>query len=60
MNTEVDSNGLSTVGIINDADNWTLDSGFYKTPVKYSLETMYGTTLIKTVFKITKNEELKE
>ena len=37
MNTEVDSNGLSTVGIINDADNWTLDSGFYKTPVKYSL-----------------------
>lgn len=34
---EVDSNGLSTVGTIKDADNWTLDSGFYKTPSKYSL-----------------------
>ena len=30
-------NGLSTVGTIKDADNWTLDSGFYKTPSKYSL-----------------------
>ncbi|MBU5609457.1 SdrD B-like domain-containing protein, partial [Staphylococcus epidermidis] len=36
-NAEVDSNGLSTVGTIKDADNWTLDSGFYKTPSKYSL-----------------------
>ncbi|WP_049385894.1 SdrD B-like domain-containing protein, partial [Staphylococcus capitis] len=36
-NSEVDSNGLSTVGTIKDADNWTLDSGFYKTPSKYSL-----------------------
>ncbi|NUI86030.1 SdrD B-like domain-containing protein, partial [Staphylococcus borealis] len=31
-----DSDGLTTTGVINDADNWTLDSGFYKTP-KYSL-----------------------
>ncbi|WP_218089692.1 MSCRAMM family adhesin SdrC, partial [Staphylococcus aureus] len=31
-----DSNGLSTTGVIKDADNMTLDSGFYKTP-KYSL-----------------------
>ncbi|WP_086039468.1 MSCRAMM family adhesin SdrE, partial [Staphylococcus aureus] len=31
-----DSNGLTTTGVIKDADNWTLDSGFYKTP-KYSL-----------------------
>ena len=31
-NAEVDSNGLGTVGTIKDADNWTLDSGFYKTP----------------------------
>ncbi|HCZ9764221.1 TPA: carboxypeptidase regulatory-like domain-containing protein, partial [Staphylococcus aureus] len=34
--TEKDSNGLTTTGIIKDADNMTLDSGFYKTP-KYSL-----------------------
>ncbi|WP_218117741.1 SdrD B-like domain-containing protein, partial [Staphylococcus sp. HMSC056D08] len=33
---EKDSNGLTTTGVINGADNWTLDSGFYKTP-KYSL-----------------------
>ncbi|HCW7713251.1 TPA: fibrinogen-binding adhesin SdrG C-terminal domain-containing protein, partial [Staphylococcus aureus] len=32
----VDSDGLTTTGVIKDADNWTLDSGFYKTP-KYSL-----------------------
>ncbi|MUN95140.1 YSIRK-type signal peptide-containing protein, partial [Staphylococcus sp. 170179] len=25
-----DSDGLTTTGVINDADNWTLDSGFYK------------------------------
>ena len=31
-----DSDGLTTTGVINGADNWTLDSGFYKTP-KYSL-----------------------
>ncbi|WP_046472879.1 SdrD B-like domain-containing protein, partial [Staphylococcus aureus] len=31
-----DSNGLTTTGVIKDADNMTLDSGFYKTP-KYSL-----------------------
>ncbi|MEB7367662.1 SdrD B-like domain-containing protein, partial [Staphylococcus borealis] len=31
-----DSDGLTTVGIIKDEDNWTLDSGFYKTP-KYNL-----------------------
>ncbi|HEA5897978.1 TPA: fibrinogen-binding adhesin SdrG C-terminal domain-containing protein, partial [Staphylococcus aureus] len=31
-----DSNGLTTTGVIKDTDNWTLDSGFYKTP-KYSL-----------------------
>ncbi|TGN24452.1 LPXTG cell wall anchor domain-containing protein [Staphylococcus pragensis] len=31
-----DSDGLSTIGIIKDEDNWTLDSGFYKTP-KYKL-----------------------
>ena len=36
-NSEVDSNGLSTVGVIQDGDNWTLDSGFYKTTSKYSL-----------------------
>ncbi|MEN0209697.1 SdrD B-like domain-containing protein, partial [Staphylococcus aureus] len=35
-NTEKDSNGLTTTGVIKDADNMTLDSGFYKTP-KYSL-----------------------
>ncbi|PVE38062.1 MSCRAMM family adhesin SdrD, partial [Staphylococcus aureus] len=34
--TEKDSNGLTTTGVIKDADNMTLDSGFYKTP-KYSL-----------------------
>ncbi|HDG2127988.1 TPA: carboxypeptidase regulatory-like domain-containing protein, partial [Staphylococcus aureus] len=33
--TEKDSNGLTTTGVIKDADNMTLDSGFYKTP-KYS------------------------
>ncbi|MBT1122127.1 carboxypeptidase regulatory-like domain-containing protein, partial [Pseudomonas nitrititolerans] len=33
---EKDSNGLTTTGVINGADNMTLDSGFYKTP-KYSL-----------------------
>ncbi|HDA7817347.1 TPA: fibrinogen-binding adhesin SdrG C-terminal domain-containing protein, partial [Staphylococcus aureus] len=32
----VDSDGLTTTGVIKDADNMTLDSGFYKTP-KYSL-----------------------
>ncbi|HEH0545079.1 TPA: carboxypeptidase regulatory-like domain-containing protein, partial [Staphylococcus aureus] len=32
----IDSNGTSTTGVIKDADNMTLDSGFYKTP-KYSL-----------------------
>ncbi|HCY8691342.1 TPA: fibrinogen-binding adhesin SdrG C-terminal domain-containing protein, partial [Staphylococcus aureus] len=32
----VDSDGLTTTGVIKDADNRTLDSGFYKTP-KYSL-----------------------
>ncbi|KPH57863.1 serine-aspartate repeat protein F [Staphylococcus epidermidis] len=37
VNSEVDSNGLSTVGVIQDGDNWTLDSGFYKTSSKYSL-----------------------
>ncbi len=31
-----DSNGLTTTGVINGADNMTLDSGFYKTP-KYNL-----------------------
>ncbi|PTK52549.1 hypothetical protein BUZ33_12995, partial [Staphylococcus haemolyticus] len=31
-----DSDGLTTVGIIENEDNWTLDSGFYKTP-KYNL-----------------------
>ncbi|HIE0703047.1 TPA: SdrD B-like domain-containing protein, partial [Staphylococcus aureus] len=30
--TEKDSNGLTTTGVIKDADNMTLDSGFYKTP----------------------------
>ncbi|MBS3236838.1 carboxypeptidase regulatory-like domain-containing protein, partial [Staphylococcus aureus] len=34
--TEKDSNGLTTTGVIKDADNMTLDSSFYKTP-KYSL-----------------------
>ncbi|HDA1669676.1 TPA: carboxypeptidase regulatory-like domain-containing protein, partial [Staphylococcus aureus] len=34
--TEKDSNGLTTTGVIKDADNMTLDSGFYKTS-KYSL-----------------------
>ncbi|HDP6153390.1 TPA: carboxypeptidase regulatory-like domain-containing protein, partial [Staphylococcus aureus] len=34
--TEKDSNGLTTTGVINGADNMTLDSGFYKTP-KYNL-----------------------
>ncbi|MBS3259411.1 carboxypeptidase regulatory-like domain-containing protein, partial [Staphylococcus aureus] len=34
--TEKDSNGLTTTGVIKDADNMTLDSGFYKTQ-KYSL-----------------------
>ncbi|HAR6677110.1 TPA: YSIRK-type signal peptide-containing protein, partial [Staphylococcus aureus] len=34
--TEKDSNGLTTTGVIKDADNMTLDSGYYKTP-KYSL-----------------------
>ncbi|HDI7400253.1 TPA: carboxypeptidase regulatory-like domain-containing protein, partial [Staphylococcus aureus] len=34
--TEKDSNRLTTTGVIKDADNMTLDSGFYKTP-KYSL-----------------------
>ncbi|HDC3632893.1 TPA: carboxypeptidase regulatory-like domain-containing protein, partial [Staphylococcus aureus] len=34
--TEKDSNGLTATGVIKDADNMTLDSGFYKTP-KYSL-----------------------
>ncbi|HEA4021300.1 TPA: carboxypeptidase regulatory-like domain-containing protein, partial [Staphylococcus aureus] len=34
--TEKDSNGLTTTGVIKDSDNMTLDSGFYKTP-KYSL-----------------------
>ncbi|WP_070003805.1 SdrD B-like domain-containing protein, partial [Staphylococcus aureus] len=34
--TEKDSNGLTTTGVIKDTDNMTLDSGFYKTP-KYSL-----------------------
>ncbi|EWO36693.1 SdrD B-like domain-containing protein, partial [Staphylococcus aureus] len=34
--TEKDSNGLTTTGVIKDADNMTLDSGFYKIP-KYSL-----------------------
>ncbi len=29
-------NGLTTTGVINGADNMTLDSGFYKTP-KYNL-----------------------
>ncbi|WP_176744747.1 SdrD B-like domain-containing protein, partial [Staphylococcus sp. HMSC065C09] len=33
---EKDSDGLTTTGVINGADNWTLDSGFYKTP-KYNL-----------------------
>ncbi|HDK4045509.1 TPA: fibrinogen-binding adhesin SdrG C-terminal domain-containing protein, partial [Staphylococcus aureus] len=32
----VDSDGLTTTGVIKDADNMTLDNGFYKTP-KYSL-----------------------
>ncbi|MEJ7474804.1 SdrD B-like domain-containing protein, partial [Staphylococcus saprophyticus] len=32
----VDSDGLTVTGVIKDANNWTLDSGFYKTP-KYSL-----------------------
>ncbi|MDR7653480.1 SdrD B-like domain-containing protein, partial [Staphylococcus argenteus] len=32
----VDSDGLTTTGVIKDADNMTLDSGFYKTQ-KYSL-----------------------
>ncbi|TBW68389.1 SdrD B-like domain-containing protein, partial [Staphylococcus lugdunensis] len=32
----VDSNGITTTGIINGADNLTIDSGFYKTP-KYSV-----------------------
>ncbi|MDF1653453.1 SdrD B-like domain-containing protein, partial [Pseudomonas aeruginosa] len=32
----VDSDGLTTTGVIKDADNMTLDSGFYKTP-KYNL-----------------------
>ncbi|MEB3517250.1 SdrD B-like domain-containing protein, partial [Staphylococcus haemolyticus] len=32
---EKDSDGLTTTGVINGADNWTLDSGFYKTP-KYN------------------------
>ncbi|HEB2325039.1 TPA: fibrinogen-binding adhesin SdrG C-terminal domain-containing protein, partial [Staphylococcus aureus] len=32
----VDSDGLTTTGVIKDANNMTLDSGFYKTP-KYSL-----------------------
>ncbi len=31
-NTEKDSNGLTTTGVIKDADNMTLDSGFHKTP----------------------------
>ncbi|MCI2753590.1 SdrD B-like domain-containing protein, partial [Staphylococcus lugdunensis] len=35
-NDEKDSDGLTTTGVINGADNWTLDSGFYKTP-KYNL-----------------------
>ncbi|WP_141756721.1 SdrD B-like domain-containing protein, partial [Staphylococcus sp. HMSC034C12] len=35
-NNEKDSDGLTTTGVINGADNWTLDSGFYKTP-KYNL-----------------------
>ncbi|HDI7657740.1 TPA: carboxypeptidase regulatory-like domain-containing protein, partial [Staphylococcus aureus] len=35
-NIEKDSNGLTTTGVINGADNMTLDSGFYKTP-KYNL-----------------------
>ncbi|WP_142385518.1 SdrD B-like domain-containing protein, partial [Staphylococcus aureus] len=30
--TEKDSNGLTTIGVIKDADNMTLDSGFYKKP----------------------------
>ncbi|MBM0788715.1 SdrD B-like domain-containing protein, partial [Staphylococcus epidermidis] len=32
----VDSNGITTTGVINGADNLTIDSGFYKTP-KYSV-----------------------
>ena len=30
---EKDSNGLTTTGVINGADNMTLDSGFYKTKI---------------------------
>ena len=53
-----DSDGLIAKGTIKDTNNWTLDSGFYKTP-KYSLETMYGRTLIKMVFKILMKREFK-
>ena len=48
----VDSNGITTTGIINGADNLTIDSGFYKTP-KYSVEIMYGKIQIKIVSKMT-------
>ncbi|MDS3886106.1 SdrD B-like domain-containing protein, partial [Staphylococcus hominis] len=31
---ESDSDGLSAIGVINDADNLTIDSGFYKQPAE--------------------------
>ncbi len=36
LQLKIKYNGLTTTGVIKDADNMTLDSGFYKTP-KYSL-----------------------
>ena len=42
----VDSNGITTTGIINGADNLTIDSGFYKTQNIVS-EIMYGKIQIK-------------
>ena len=48
----VDSNGITTTGIINGADNLTIDSGFYKTP-KYSVGDYVWEDTKKMVSKMT-------
>ena len=52
----VDSNGITTTGIINGADNLTIDSGFYKHQNIVS-EIMYGKIQIKMVSKMTMKKE---
>ena len=54
----VDSNGITTTGVINGADNLTIDSGFYKTP-KYSVGDYVWEDTNKDGIKMTMKREFQ-